>query len=202
MVFFLAAFAAATQTAMALGLNEENGSRGARIGATPGRAAPGPEPYGGGVRSGDGSGRPQVGRDRAPSQGNTGFPPGHRRRDEDRDGDEWSGRQIGRRRARAEAARKTSGAVMIVLRGDSTTMFVTLMGARIDGHDRRGKADRTAAHQGKHAQDHQKTLCQPPHVQNLSCPLMLDNRLREKVAHSPIASVAEVQGSVIRCGSG
>jgi hypothetical protein len=32
--------------------------------------------------------------------------------------------------------------------------------------------------------------------------LMLGNRLREKVGHTQIASVAEVQGSVIRCGSG
>jgi hypothetical protein len=117
----------------------------------PGRTAPIPGPYGDGVGSGGGSGRPEIRRDRAVGEGYIGFPiygRASRERHQTRSG---ARRQIGDRDTGAKAAGKATSAVVLVRLRGSISRRSMFMSTRGSGRDGRGKADRAAAHQGEHA---------------------------------------------------
>ena len=144
------------------GRNKLNGSIARRI--TAGRATADPGPYGGGVGSGDRSGWTGIGRDRAAEQSGAGFPPAYQRSGrENRLGKGRAWRQAGRRHACAKTTGKTSGAVMIVMRGSGAAVPAMLVSARFSSSDRRGEADRAAANEGKRAEDQEKTSRYWPH---------------------------------------
>jgi hypothetical protein len=74
-----------------------------------------------------------------------------------------AGRQAGRRHACAKTTGKTSGAVMIVMRGSGAAVPAMLVSARFSSSDRRGEADSAAANEGKRAEDQEKTSRYWPH---------------------------------------
>lgn len=116
---------------------------------TPGRAAPNPGPYGNRVVSGCGSGRAEIRRDRTPGKENTSFPIAHGYGRESGRINSKPWRQIGDRRACAEAAGKAAGAVVIVM-CRCAGLVAVFMGTG-GGRDGRGEADRATAYQGKRA---------------------------------------------------
>ena len=130
----------------------------------PGRAAPGPVPYGDGADSGCGSGRPEIRRNHAVRQENGFFPIAHRSGGKN-DGTQREPRgQTGNCDACADATGQAAAIVMSVIRRKIAALFAVFMRTGSSRHGR-GRADRAAAHKGKRAQNQENASRPLPHDQ-------------------------------------
>lgn len=87
--------------------------------------------------------------------------------------------------------------MVIVMMRQSAGMIGMLMGTRLACRRGRSEADRAATYKGEHTQNHQESLYQQPHSQNLPRWVMPDNavyRVRDADGSSGPSSSGHVKG--------